>query len=92
MQREATEKRFAEKEGDLKNIQLKEDCLEQYKRDMRKSLSASDTFITQSDLNANHEVAKQSAISKVFGISIKNLFVRRQDVLCILFCFSIGKV
>lgn len=70
MQREAREKRFAEKDGDIKNIQLQNECSEQYKRDMRQSLSASDNFIVQSDLNAAHEVAKQNAVSKVFDILI----------------------
>lgn len=73
MQREATEKRLAEKDGDMKNMQLQEDCLEQYKRDMRNALSSSNDFISQSDLNTAHEAAKQKAISKVrrhFGIKL----------------------
>lgn len=65
MEREATEKRLAEKDGDMKNIQLQEDCLEQYKRDMRKSISASDSFIDQTSFNTIHETAKENAVSKV---------------------------
>lgn len=66
MEREATEQRFAEKDGDMKNIQLKGECLEQYKGDMRKSISASDSFIVQTDFNTIHEVAKENALSKVY--------------------------
>lgn len=76
MEREATEKRLAEKDGDMKNIQLQGECLEQYERDMRKELSASDNYFNQADLNAIHEAARESAVSKVvlFGCLHSDIF------------------
>lgn len=65
MKNEETEKQLAERDGDLKNTQLQGECLEQYKRDMRKELSASDNYFNQTDLNAIHETARGSALSKV---------------------------
>lgn len=76
MEREATEKRLAEKDGDMKNIQLQSECLEQYKRDMRKELTASVDYFNQTGLNTIHEAARESAVSKVvlFGCLHSNIF------------------
>lgn len=87
MEREFTEKRLGEKDGDMKNIQLQEECLEQYKKDMQKSISAPDSFTDQTSFDAIHKTAKENAVSKVsFYLAFSALPIKGNRGNC--FCAS----